>query len=59
MDPCGAAIASKICLMRFDNNKYPVAARAVGPAEVHAYAEPIVIRQDGSSPSILAIPGIT
>ena len=34
--------------MRFDNNKYSVAASAVGrPVEVHAYADRIVIRQDG------------
>jgi transposase len=39
---------SKTCLVRFDNNKYSVAARAVGrPVEVQAYAERIVIRQDG------------
>jgi len=42
------ASVSKTCLVRFDNNKYSVAARAVGrPVEVHAYAERIVIRQDG------------
>ena len=39
---------SKTCLVRFDNNKYSVSASAVGrPVEVHAYAERIVIRQDG------------
>ncbi len=39
---------SKTCLVRFDNNKYSVHARAVGrPVEVHAYADRIVIRQDG------------
>src|ERR1700709_444668 len=39
---------SKTCLVRFDNNKFSVAARAVGrPVEVHAYADRIVIRQDG------------
>src|SRR5246127_3817650 len=39
---------SKTCLVRFDNNKYSVAASAVGrPAEVQAYADRIVIRQDG------------
>jgi transposase len=43
-----AASVSKTCLVRFDNNKYSVAAHAVGrPVEVHAYAERIVIRQDG------------
>ena len=39
---------SKTCLVRFDNNQYSVAARAVGrPVDVRAYAERIVIRQDG------------
>ena len=34
--------------MRFDNNKYSVMATAVGrPVEIHAYADRIVIRQDG------------
>ncbi len=34
--------------MRFDNNKYSVSASAVGrPVEVHAYADRIVVRQDG------------
>jgi hypothetical protein len=34
--------------VRFDNNKYSVTASAVGrPVEVHAYADHIVIRQDG------------
>ena len=42
------ASVSKTCLVRFDNNKYSVSASAVGrPVEVHAYAERIVIRQDG------------
>jgi len=42
------ASVSKTCLVRFDGNKYSVAARAVGrPIEVYAYAERIVIRQDG------------
>jgi transposase len=42
------ASVSKTCLVRFDNNKYSVAARAVGrPVEVQAYADRIVIRQDG------------
>jgi transposase len=42
------AAVSKTCLVRFDNNKYSVAATAVGrPVEVHAYAERIAIRQDG------------
>ena len=39
---------SKTCLVRFDSNKYSVAAKAVGrPVEVHAYADRLVIRQDG------------
>ncbi|MFA6207765.1 MAG: IS21 family transposase [Methylocystis sp.] len=39
---------SKTCLVRFDNNKYSVKASAVGrPVELHAYADRIVIRQDG------------
>jgi transposase len=42
------AAVSKTCLVRFDNNKYSVSADAVGrPVEVHAYAERIVIRQEG------------
>ena len=42
------ASVSKTCLVRFDNNKYSVAASTVGrPVEVHAYADRIVIRQDG------------
>src|SRR5690349_2335994 len=42
------ASVSKNCLVRFDNNKYSVAASAVGrPVEVQAYADRIVIRQDG------------
>jgi transposase len=42
------AAVSKTCLVRFDTNKYSVAANAVGrPVEVYAYADRIVIRQDG------------
>jgi hypothetical protein len=42
------ASVSKTCLVRFDNNKYSVAASAVGrPVEVHVYADRVVIRQDG------------
>jgi transposase len=42
------ASVSKTCLVRFDNNKYSVSASAVGrPVEIRAYAERIVIRQDG------------
>ena len=44
-----AASVSKTCLVRFDNNRYSVAATAVGrPVEVRAYAERVEIRQDGS-----------
>lgn len=39
---------SKTCLVQFDTNKYSVMAKAVGrPVDVHAYADRIVIRQDG------------
>jgi transposase len=42
------ASVSKTCLVRFDNNRYSVSASAVGrPIEVQAYADRIVIRQDG------------
>lgn len=42
------ASVSKTCLVRFDNNKYSVAAKAIGrPVDIHAYADRIVIRQDG------------
>ena len=42
------AAVSKTCLVRFDSNKYSVAAKAVGrPVEIHAYADRLVIRQDG------------
>jgi Mu transposase, C-terminal domain len=42
------ASVSKNCLVRFDNNKYSVSASAVGrPVEIHAYADRIIIRQDG------------
>src|SRR5512132_1096120 len=44
------AAVSKTCLVRFDNNKYSVSSRAVGrPVEVQAYADRIVIRQDGGN----------
>ena len=40
------ASVSKTCLVRFDNNKYSVAASAVGrPVEIRAYAERIEVRQ--------------
>ena len=43
------ASVSKTCLVRFDNNKYSVASRAVGrPVEIQAYADRLVIRQDGA-----------
>jgi transposase len=43
------ASVSKTCLVRFDNNKYSVASRAVGrPVEIQAYADRVVIRQDGT-----------
>ena len=39
---------SKTCLVRFDNNRYSVEARAVGrPVEIRAYAERIEFWQDG------------
>jgi len=42
------AAVSKTCLVRFDHNKYSVTAGAVGrPVEIHAYADRILIRQDG------------
>jgi transposase len=42
------ASVSKTCLVRFDNNRYSVAARAVGrPVEIRAYADRIDVRQDG------------
>jgi hypothetical protein len=42
------ASVSKTCLVRFDNNKYSVGSRAVGrPVEIQAYADRVVIRQDG------------
>jgi hypothetical protein len=40
---CASATA-----LRFDNDKYSVSASAVGrPVDIHAYAERVVIRQDG------------
>jgi hypothetical protein len=42
------ASVSKTCLVRFDNNKYSVSAGAIGrPVEIYAYADRIVIRQEG------------
>lgn len=43
-----AASVSKTCLVRFDRNKYSVKSSAVGrPVDIHAYADCIVIKQDG------------
>jgi hypothetical protein len=43
------AAFSRSCLVRFGNNKYSVAARAVGrPVEIQAYSDRIVIRQNGA-----------
>src|SRR5436309_8256629 len=43
------ASVSKTCLVRLDNNKYSASSRAVGrPVEIQAYAERIVIRQEGA-----------
>jgi hypothetical protein len=43
-----SASVSKTCLVRFDRNKYSVASSAVGrPVDIHAYADRIVIKQDG------------
>uniref|UniRef100_UPI0039677DE2 Mu transposase domain-containing protein n=1 Tax=Microvirga sp. Mcv34 TaxID=2926016 RepID=UPI0039677DE2 len=42
------ASVSRTCLVRFDTNKYSVAASAVGrPVEIRAYADRIECRQDG------------
>lgn len=42
------ASVSKTCLVRFDNNRYSVSARAVGrPVEVRAYADRVQLRQVG------------
>lgn len=46
---CIPASVSKTCTVRFDNNKYSVLSSAVGrPVEIHAYADRIIIRQDGA-----------
>src|SRR5712672_3504217 len=43
------ASVSQTCLVRFDNNKYSVASRAVGrPVEIQAYADRVVLRQEGA-----------
>jgi len=42
------ATVSKTCLVRFDYNHYSVMAKAVGrPVEIQAYADRVVMRQDG------------
>jgi Integrase core domain len=42
------ASVSKTCLVRFDNNRYSVNASAIGRSvDIHAYADRILIRQDG------------
>ena len=42
------ASVSRTCLVRFDNNRYSVAAHAIGrPVEIRAYAERVELRQDG------------
>ena len=44
-----ASVSRKTYLVRFDNNKYSVASRAVGrPVEIQAYADRVVIRQEGA-----------
>jgi transposase len=46
---CVPASVSKTCTVRFDNNKYSVLSTAVGrPVEVHAYADRVVVKQDGA-----------
>jgi len=48
LKPQSDAITALRGLVRFDGNRYSVMAKAVGwPVEVHAYADRIVIRQDG------------
>ena len=43
------ASVSKLCLVRFDNNKYSVMSTAVGrPVDVYAYADRIVIKHNGT-----------
>ena len=42
------ASVSRTCLVRFDNNRYSVAANAVSrPVEIRAYADRIELRQEG------------
>jgi hypothetical protein len=43
-----SASVSKTCLVHFDSNKYSVQSCAVGrPVDIHAYADRIVLKQDG------------
>lgn len=43
------AAVSKTCLVRFDRNRYSAMAKAVGrPVDIFAYADRIVIKQDGA-----------
>jgi len=43
------AAVAKTCLVRFDNNAYSVLSTAVGrPVDIHAYADRIIIRQNGA-----------
>jgi transposase len=45
---CVTAAVSKTCLVNFDKNRYSVMAGAVGrPVDIYAYADRIVIKQDG------------
>jgi hypothetical protein len=42
------AVCASATALRFDNNRYSVNASAIGrPVEIHAYANRIVIRQNG------------
>ena len=44
------ASVARTCLVRFDRNKYSVEPKAIGrPVQVHAYANRIVIRQNGEN----------
>lgn len=46
---CVPASVTKTCTVRIDNNKYSVLSTAVGrPVEVHAYADRIIVKQDGA-----------
>jgi hypothetical protein len=46
--PCGERFSVEDLLVQFDDHKYSVKASAVGrPVEIHAYADRIIVRQDG------------